>query len=163
MIRTRVRVCGSSESGVVESYLLKNRLRAAHLVPFARRTTSGLMHSARDGNDEDDDDDGGGDDDRSVECCRPSSSILTRFDPIFIGARSVGAQSAGVPRDKPAWRRFFTKYFASDSVKQNNRRVQSGGLILTSIQYIDTDVRVNLTFALDSSHAIFVTPFAYVL
>ena len=29
-----------------ESYLVKNRLRAAHLVPFAR-TTSGLMHSAR--------------------------------------------------------------------------------------------------------------------
>lgn len=28
------------------SYLVKNRLRAAHLVPFAN-TTSGLMHSAR--------------------------------------------------------------------------------------------------------------------
>lgn len=37
---------GEAEEVEAESYLVKNRLRAAHLVPFAR-TTSGLMHSAR--------------------------------------------------------------------------------------------------------------------
>lgn len=44
---TAGRMGGEDEEEVeAESYLVKNRLRAAHLVPFAR-TTSGLMHSAR--------------------------------------------------------------------------------------------------------------------
>lgn len=45
----RLLLLGRRERGrdvEAESYLVKNRLRAAHLVPFAR-TTSGLMHSAR--------------------------------------------------------------------------------------------------------------------
>jgi len=65
-----------------ESYLLKNRLRAVHLVPFARRgrRRPALMHSARDGNEGGTPtgaEEGDGDDrpiDRSDECCRPSSS-----------------------------------------------------------------------------------------
>lgn len=46
--RDRDSTAGGREDEEVEaeSYLVKNRLRAAHLVPFAR-TTSGLMHSAR--------------------------------------------------------------------------------------------------------------------